>query len=112
LIEFAPPRQLRRYAAFIMTERIFKHTDHDFWLYAKLLLVVIGCVMLTMVLTRWFSDSLAITFAFMPLVALFTLIGRPVTYRQWLFRILYLVLYLAAITIAFVLLKKHVSIVD
>jgi len=92
-----------------MTERIFKQTDRDLWLYPKLLLVAVGCLALTTILNRWLSDSSAVIFGFLPLMALFTFMGRPVTYRQWLIRIVLVLPYLVAFFLVLRFARSHVS---
>lgn len=71
-----------------MRERTFKEHEKDTWLYPKLLLVVIGCSLLAALLGFWLPSSIAVGLGFIPFVVLFGFIGRPVTYRQWLLRIL------------------------
>jgi hypothetical protein len=94
-----------------MIERIFKQTDRDFWLYPKLLLVAVGCVALTTMLNRWVPDSAAVIIGFVPLLALFTFIGRPVTYKQWVLRITLMLLYFVALFLVLGFARKYVSFV-
>lgn len=91
-----------------MSERIFKQTERDFWLYPKLLLVAIGCAALTAVLDRWVSTRFALI-GFLPFFALFGFIGRPVTYRQWVLRILLMLLYLMALVLILVFAQRYIS---
>ena len=91
-----------------MSERIFKETERDFWLYPKLLLVVIGCAVLFVTLDTWVSPRIAII-GFLPFFALFAFIGRPVTYRQWTRRVLLMLLYSAALVLILGFAQRYVS---
>lgn len=93
-----------------MTERIFKRTERDFWLYPKLLLVAAGGVIVTVILNRWLSDSSALILGFIPLLVLFGFMGRPVTYRQWFTRIAVALLYLVALLTLLSFARTHIRI--
>jgi hypothetical protein len=92
-----------------MTERIFKQTERDFWLYPKLLLVVAGGAVITAILQRWLPNS-AVILGLLPFIALFGFMDRPVTYRQWFMRIAIILVYLLILFPVLSLGRTHIHV--
>ena len=92
-----------------MTERIFKRTERDFWLYPKLLVVVTGSVVITVVLERWLTNS-ALLLGMLPFIVLFGFMDRPITYRQWFMRIAIILAYLVIVLPIFYLARTHIHV--
>ena len=86
---------------------MFKETEKVFWVYPKLLIVVAGCFGLTALLSRWLSSSLAVSLGFLPFFALLAFVGRPLTHQQLLFRVILIVLALAALTLILIAAKTN-----
>jgi hypothetical protein len=83
---------------------MLKLDEGNFWLYPKLLLTGLFCFVVTAALNPWPPDSQAIGLGLIPFLAVITYSGRPLSYKQWLIRIVVL-------EIAVALFKIFVSIV-
>jgi hypothetical protein len=76
---------------------MLKEARPDFWLYPKLLIVIVGCSALTILLNRWLPGSLAVTLGFIPFLVVLAYTGRPLSNKQWVLRVLLMLSVLAAL---------------
>jgi hypothetical protein len=85
---------------------MLKEAKHDFWLYPKLLLVIVGCSGLTILLNLWLPSPLAVTLGFVPFFVVLAYAGRRLSYKQWVLRVLLMLSVLAALEILVIVVKK------
>jgi hypothetical protein len=86
---------------------MLREENQDFWLYPKLLLVIVGCSGLAILLNLWLPSSLAIILGFVPFFVVLTYAGRPLGYKQWVLRVLLMLSVLAALEILISVVKKQ-----